>query len=59
MRFWRYLVWTLEDGLFVAKKALVSGADGTVGGLPALYYFVVESCFEDDGHCVNLYFRGG
>lgn len=56
MRLWRYLVRTLQDDLFIAKEALVSGADGTIGGLTALYDFVVESCFEDNSHCVNFYF---
>jgi hypothetical protein len=38
---------------------LVSCAYAAVGGLTAVFEFVVEGCFEEDCHGVYFYFCGG
>jgi len=59
MRFWRYFVGSLEYRFFVAKQGLVSSAHAAVGGLTAVFEFVVEGCFEEDRHGVYFYFCRG
>lgn len=49
----------LEYCFLVAKQRLVSCANAAVGGLTAVFKFVVEGCFEEDCHGVYFYFCGG